>query len=285
MDIPKFWAESEVDAFDPAEKRVITSVWRWSDESEEAAQSKSDQAAKELKVRIEHGEPLQDKYSYGHYPVREEIISSHDEFSYVITRNLYGSFILNTQNVMFVDIDFEQRTHSSLFKELKGLFSRKKKAVSEDSQEAQAINQLKRWVHEDDKRGATVYRTYGGLRYMITHQTFEPSGREAEQILELLGCDPSYRVLCKVQNSFRARLTPKPWRFGMDRIPVRYPYRNENEKDLLAKWDMGYKEKLEKWSTCEYVLAIGNKVVHPKVVPVQKIHDRATNAHKKFPLA
>ncbi|MBM7839441.1 hypothetical protein JOC54_002721 [Alkalihalobacillus xiaoxiensis] len=285
MDIPKYWAESEIDTLDSTGKRVVTSVWRWSDVSEAEAQSHANKAAAALTSRIEQGEPLQNKYAYGHYPVREEIISSHDDLGYVITRNLYGSFILNSEDVMFVDIDFAQSSNASLLKGIKGLFSRKKKAASEGSNETEAINQLKRWVDGDAKRGATVYRTYGGLRYMMTHQTYDPSGQETEQILEELRCDPSYRVLCKVQNSFRARLTPKPWRFGMDRIPVRYPYRNEEERESLAKWDRNYKEKLEQWRTCEYVMTVGNKEVPPEIAPVQTMHDQATKAYEPFPLA
>lgn len=134
-----------MDTSDSTGKRVVTSVWRWSDESEAEAQTHADKAAAALTYRIEQGEPLQNKYAYGHYPVREEIISSQDDLGYVITRNLYGSFILNSEDVMFVDIDFNQTTDSSLLKGIKGLFSRKKKAASEDSNETEAINQLKRW--------------------------------------------------------------------------------------------------------------------------------------------
>ncbi|GAF12439.1 hypothetical protein JCM19045_1636 [Bacillus sp. JCM 19045] len=71
----------------------------------------------------------------------------------------------------------------------------------------------------------------------------------------------------------------------MDRIPVRYPYRNEEERESLAKWDRNYKEKLEQWRTCEYVIAVGNKEVHPEIAPVQTMHDQATKAYEPFPLA
>jgi len=55
-----------------------------------------------------------------------------------------------------------------------------------------------------------VYETAHGLRLLVESQTLSPAGGVFRHLAESLCCDPSYLHLCQQQNSYRARLTPKP---------------------------------------------------------------------------
>jgi hypothetical protein len=219
MHFPDYWVKADGEAKSPEGRTVHYSVWRWSDVSEDEAKKLADEAAEKMAQRIQAGETFPDQYNYGERPVREEVIREERDqqgnLMMAITRNIYGAYILNSDRAMFIDIDLEQPQpglNISLFSVLKRLFG-KKDEVSEqqDNPEQEAINSLKKWVSVNPGWGFRVYRTYAGLRYLVTHQTFDPEAIEVEQVLDALDSDPNYKTLCRVQKSFRARLTPKPW--------------------------------------------------------------------------
>ena len=289
MHFPKHWAKKEVQETGASNSQIASTVWRWSDHSLEEAQHLADQAASKLQDRIRAGEVLPDAYSYGDRPVREEVVYEHKDedgsIDFVITRNTYGSLVLNSAHVLFVDVDIDEPLKPSKARGfLKRLFRSEKKST-EPTAEDLATRRLEEWVSKDADRGARVYRTRGGLRYLITHQSFQPGEAESDQILEDLNSDPKYRKLCSIQKSFRARLTPKPWRCGMRRLPVRYPYLTSREKDVVHNWEEEYKQASSNWRTCEYVMSIGNDQTHPLVKAVVEMHDQMTETHKDLPLA
>ncbi|MDQ0207409.1 hypothetical protein [Alkalicoccobacillus murimartini] len=289
MHFPKYWAKAEVREASAFGKDMTSSVWRWSDHSIEEAQALADQAAKKLRERISSGETLPDAYSYGDRPVREEVIHEQKDENkitdFVITRTTYGSLVLNSPHTLFVDVDLDESPRpnkvSGFFKKL----FRSNEETTEPTAEEQAIGHLKGWVSEHSERGARVYRTRGGLRYLITHQPFKPGEAESDQVLEYLNSDPKYRRLCSIQKSFRARLTPKPWRCGTKRLPVRFPYNSDAEREALEGWEATYKNVSSGWRTCKYITSVGNTQIHPKVKAVQEMHDQMTETHKDLPLA
>lgn len=59
-----------------------------------------------------------------------------------------------------------------------------------------------------------VYRTRNGFRLLITGSGLLPGSAGSEELMRELGTDPLYTTLCRVHESYRARLTPKPWRVG-----------------------------------------------------------------------
>ena len=85
-----------------------------------------------------------------------------------------------------------------------------------------------------------VYRTHSGLRLLVTNQTFDPTSPETIQLLEEVGSDRLYIQLCKAQASFRARLTPKPWRCDTARPPVGYPRAGAADEQLHEAWLAAY---------------------------------------------
>jgi hypothetical protein len=130
-----------------------------------------------------------------------------------------------------------------------------------------------------------VYRTSAGLRYLVTHDTFAPGDAASEAAMKALGSDPAYIKLCKVRQSFRARLTPKPWRIGLPRPPHRFPYEGAGDEQEVRAWILRYDAASRAHATCHFVEAVGSGTVHPEVEPLLRLHDEHTRATSGLPLA
>lgn len=186
---------------------------------------------------------------------------------------------------MFVDVDITRPGPLQRFgRWLKGVFGSDGAEASADPEEV-ALERLRAWVAARSGWAVRVYRTRAGLRYLVTHAPFEPTGRETDDVMDHLDADPRYRALCRVQESFRARLTPKPWRCGGRRPPGRYPYDDPEEAAAMRAWVDRYAEACEGWSTCAFLEAVGTGEVHPAVEPVRRLHDEMTGVGTELPLA
>src|SRR5437588_8787138 len=112
MLVPKFWAEGRFQE-QSAERQITVHRFGWSDESQANAQAMADARAHEALARLLRGEKLPRRELKRAYngsegvPIREEIVASYGEV--VLTRNSYGAVCLNTPNVLFADIDFENQ--------------------------------------------------------------------------------------------------------------------------------------------------------------------------------
>lgn len=204
-----------------------------------------------------------------------------------LTRNVYGALVLNTARVMFIDIDFDLDEPGLVRRFLQWLghrFGRAEVPEAPDPME-DALARLRQWVELHSGWGVRTYRTRAGLRYLVTHGTFEPDGKEAEETMAYLGSDPRYRTLCRVQKSFRARLTPKPWRCGTRLPPARYPYGNAKARRAMERWRTKYDTSCRGWATCTFLGSVGSTDVHPEVEPVQRLHDKMTRVGTELPLA
>jgi hypothetical protein len=100
-----------------------------------------------------------------------------------------------------------------------------------------------------------------------------------------LDADRDFVRLCRTQESFRARLTPKPWRCGCARLPVRYPRERADDQRRFSEWLQGYEIACDAKATCRLVDEVGWHRVHPDVAPILKAHDRVTKADSTLPLA
>ena len=238
MHFPKFWAKGESGS---------AYCWRWSDVSQADAQTKADARAAELEQIIESGR-RPDRYGYSDRPLREQIIETQPGMA--ITRNAYGALVLNTDRAMFVDVDFP----------------------AAPSQEPRALDQL-RGLATQHGLGTRIYRTAGGLRGLVTSATFDPKAPATSQLLQSVGCDPLYIRLCQAQASFRARLTPKPWRLALRPPSVRWPFEDEDVEERFAEWQTGYDQKSRGTSVCAYVEQVGPQAVDAAVAPVVALHD------------
>jgi hypothetical protein len=111
LHIPIYWAQASRLIRLPDCKTYVRR-FGWSNTDAADAQTMADARLSEAIRRLQLGEELQIKelkkgYNGGDgVPIREEIVLIAGES--IITRNVYGALCLNTPNVMFVDIDFDE---------------------------------------------------------------------------------------------------------------------------------------------------------------------------------
>jgi hypothetical protein len=151
--------------------------------------------------------------------------------------------------------------------------------------QAAAIARLRQWVAQHPEWRVRVYRTHSGLRYLVTHAPFSPTDPDAQAAMQALGADPQYVKLCAVQKSFRARLTPKPWRIGMDSPPVTFPYESPDEEGRMRQWEVKYQNASQGRATAQFVEEMGGGGEHPDITAIRILHDEQTRATSGLPLA
>lgn len=91
--------------------------------------------------------------------------------------------------------------------------------------------------------------------------------------MNALGADTQYVQLCRSQACFRARLTPKPWRCGVPRPPVKFPYDSPAARAAFDQWLGDYEHGAAGFKTCELVREAGCPQVHDSVRSVLRWHD------------
>jgi hypothetical protein len=176
-----------------------------------------------------------------------------------ITVNGYGALVLNTARALFVDIDTSDD--------------------GEDPPVSEPPRQIGDALGRHEELRFRIYRTRGGWRLLCTNEPFDPASAEAESLLVDLGADPKYVVLCRVQRSFRARLTPKPWR-------ARYRPREIAPGEGVARADVQrYVDRTWRYATARHVGGAGRDETPLEVWPIVEYHDRWTQATSGKPLA
>lgn len=277
MHFARFWAYAREGDF---------ACWRWSDRSESDARDAAERAAHDLKARFVAGNFPDRASSYGYPtgPLREEIVEElaleDGRPTALISRNSLGCLVLNTKSVLFVDIDFEEE------KKAPSLFSRlfSKPASNTPARDA-AVARVSAELERRSSLGSRLYETKAGLRLLVTERTFEPKSSEVRSLFETLGADPLYARLCDTQESFRARLTPKPYRCGCASPIVRWPFRDESQRGEFQQWEKEYRGTSEAFATCRFLRSFGTPRVAPEIQPVLSIHDEMTKSSSTLPLA
>jgi hypothetical protein len=320
MLIPKYWAEAKL--FERRERKRFT-VRRqgWSDVSQEAAQAHAEERAREAMARILAGEDLprqERKTSYGveGVPIREEVVSWHGDSA--VTRNIYGARCLNTPKAFFVDVDFSLATGSCWinlviaialiwlsvkFLPLKALFITVPAAFTASvvvtagleslvislrgGKERIARRRIDRFLSSRDLWRWRLYRTPGGYRILILHRTFDPDDPEVDAVFNGLGADPVYAVMCKKQRCFRARVSPKPWRIGMQKMPPPRQIWPIPEIDMPARqaWIEEYERNSLGYASCKFEGEFGEGFVDPNIAQIQRLHDQLCQAESNLPTA
>lgn len=304
MKFPKYWARADGEARGRGREPVVVTVWRWSDTSQAEADGLAREAAQSLAERVAREGRWPEHYLYADRPLREEVLKEladeQGERTAVISRAAYGSLVLNAARVMFVDVDLPPPPRAGC---LGALFA-KRKAVEQaaawrDEHEKAELARLGEWIMRNRDWGVRIYRTFAGLRYMVTHGPMAADTDETRFALTELNADPLFIKLCHVQQCFRARLTPKPWRLApssarklapssarkLDRPPVRWPYLTEEAEATFRKWQAEYDAACANHATCALVGTLGTEGVHPHVVPILQLHDEMTRVAAQLALA
>jgi len=190
----------------------------------------------------------------------------------VITRNRYGAEVLNSTSCIFVDIDEPVFRIWQIFRRIRSK-EEKKRAILEF---------VGRRLKKPDLQGLgiRVYETHSGVRVIIEGKALDPKSKESKRLLRSFHADRLYSTLCRKQNCYRARLTPKPHRIKMKPIRLSYPY-EEKEKNRIEEWIREYDSKSQGFSTCRLVQTMGSHFASPVV----RYHDERTKAQSRLPLA
>ena len=252
MKLAKFWSRDTVE--------YAGEEWSargWSDESIAGAKAKAREIAHRLAERVVNDLDEQ-KYPYGERPLPEPTIRQFSGGVAVVTRNLYGVLVLNSDELMFVDIDREDGKPPNI-----------------DVERVASRHQL----------SGRYYQTAAGYRVVLTDRKFVPGSPESEALLKEFGADTMYTRLCRMQASFRARVTPKPWRCEFRRMNAIYPFDTPQAQREYEQWVAEYDRNARPYATCRLLTTFGNAPVLPPFEELIRYHDQESKADSGLPLA
>jgi hypothetical protein len=210
----------------------------------------------------------------------------------VITRNRLGCEILNVERVMFMDWDIDLKAH--LKTQTRGWLTRWRHALAGPSRseleaarrECKQIRyrQLRDQFKDLRMLSARLYETHNGFRAIVTSSLFDPAEEVAQALLREFACDPLYARLCKIQGTFRARLTPKYWRLGLP-----YPFLERHRSGFTPQVQSGWLERYDRASqnhaVCRFVAEFGREASDPVIREVIALHDLRCEAYSMLELA
>ena len=326
MIVPQYWAEAR-HRERVSGKQVTLRRFGWSDDSQAAAQEHAEARLREALEQHRAGRlpsRREAKVAYNGaegLPIREEILARNGDA--VLTRNGYGAQCINTPNVLFLDIDYPELSatvpcvaslvlFASMGGIVYGLVNRNWElagvAAGVLALIILGIGAYQRWYRPGlIRRGERtireriavfldsrpewrlrVYRTPNGFRLLAMHRTFEPRSQEVAEAFRELRVDPVYAIMCHNQNCFRARVSPKPWRMGMEERfrprPGVWPVKPE-WLPVRAAWVARYEELAKGYAACCFEEELGTGSVHPAALTVQSWHDELSRATSGLPLA
>lgn len=264
MRFAKYWAAARATARNDEDDEFAAFCWEWSNLSEEDARTKAEYRAQQVAARRARGEELR-RYGYGDRPLREEITdtltNTLGQTIGVVTRNRYGALVLNAAQALFIDLDFPTRVRGGAPKQ---------------TPLEMVQTRAQQWAQRHPELGVRFYRTHSGLRGLVTNKLFEPTESAAETLLREIESDPLYIRLCRQQASFRARLTPKPWRCEIRPPTEAYPFRDARTETVYRAWERRYDAQAAHYATCAFWQAFGPETLHPDIRPLVNYHDDVT---------
>jgi hypothetical protein len=264
MKIYRYWVLEKVRITVGREEKEIR-CWGGSFTSNEEARADALAKVAWVQKRVRGERPQADDYEAS---IREEILEEVRPDA-VVTRNRYGAKVLNVAKLMFLDIDHPPFNLLKMF------------AKRDVKTEAIALIEKFAALPKYQPLGFRIYETSKGIRAIVLGKDFEAKGPEAQSLMREFACDGLYTVLCRKQNCFRARLTPKPFRLKLPRFRFNYPYDPALQAEQ-TQWLKGYEEACKGFGTCRFIKAVGQPGFEG---PLVKYHDAETGAFRSDPLA
>jgi hypothetical protein len=285
MKIARFWERSEMEITSRDGNRFPISGWGWSETSREEALRRSRDSVQNISARLTSGAGFPDAYGYANRPRREEIVeeitNDDGELIAFITRNHYGSLVLNTARLMFIDVDVPvQPPGSGFIRFFKQLFGKPSPLPAEivRAKIADAAAKFPTLTFR-------VYRTLAGFRIAVVSKRISPKSAEAAELFQAFGADPLYVTLCSNQESFRARLTPKHWRCGIEKPPTEFPFETAQARTRIDIWKDAYDRGCSGFAACHLVEQIGSESATSENARLIRLHDSASKADSQLQLA
>lgn len=286
MHVPRYWEKHTATARNESGNQVQAACWGWSEHSPTEARKRALQAANRL-VEYLSGRGVQpNSYGYDERLPREEILEEFADESgqphAIVTRNAYGSLILNTRDLMFIDVDFQtSRPKRSLPGFLINLLGQSPPVNPEDT----VRDKVCAAAQKETGLGFRIYRTRNGYRVMVHSRPIPAASEESLRLLDAFNADPLYRRMCKNQACFRARLTPKAWRCQVAPPPSRFPFADTSQESAYRSWEQSYHHATDGYATCQYVETIGADTPDSSLVGLIDLHDKLSKASHNDPLA
>ncbi|QNF94435.1 hypothetical protein [Janibacter sp. YB324] len=265
--LPQHWQRASTEV-EHEGRRFPLRIWGWSVES---AADAAVRARHRLSVAVE--QLTRGRQGFDYYPrspLREEVLhevrADDGTLLGVVTRNRMGVDVLNTDEVLVADVDLPA--------------PRRKLFRTVEPDPGPALERIARWAAAHPDLGVRTYRTAAGLRVIITGL---PSGPPDLEVLVALGSDDLYVRLCGLHETSRARLTPKPYRVGLPRIPVGWPYVDGMDR-VAENWLSRYTRACSGHAVCE-LLSVTGPLPDRAPGALVDLHDRVTLASSGLPLA
>lgn len=270
MEFYRYWTAVE-ETFEDAEgKQRLRRAYGYSNEdlahALEVAQERASHFVNHPDLR---GTRRTDEYYPTDRAIREQIIEEFhdgDQRMVVISRNSYGCLVLNTPDVFFADVDLPLPGGC-----LGALFGASGTKTSDF--EKRLLDNMGQVVGRHQEIGLRLYRTAQGYRIAVTSDVIPATEARSMKLLDELEADRTYVSLCRSQDCYRARLSPKPWRCGIEKPPARFPFLGPGDEAKFEQWRNQYEAKSHEWATCAIVGNLGSQRMHPRVESVLKLHD------------
>ena len=242
-------------------------VYGKSNVSEEDAQRDALQTLEHLQQRFYGKEDALADYEAA---IREEIVQEVDPRN-IITRNRYGALVLNSENTVMIDIDTVAMNLWQRWIKWRG---KSKKMMMQAAIEA--AMQTLAYRHLSYR----LYETAQGMRLLVFGQQIEAASNEAAQLMQHFQADPHYSRLCRIQECYRARLSPKPHRIGMSSLRQGWPV-DQEQLQTRQEWIKKYLTHSQPYAVCRFIQSYG--AAHETLVV--QLHDEQCQAHSNLPLA
>ena len=285
MKIARYWEST----YEPAQfndgKPARVKGWGWSETSPEEALQRARAAAKRSAQWLATGSAQAQDYAEYDRPPREEILreiqNENGEVIATITRNSYGTQVINAARLVFIDVDIPRESGmNSLTGGLKKLFGKPVETAEE-----KVRKRIEAAAHALPQYTFRLYRTAAGFRCMITNVALDTRDARRSGLLETFGADALYLQLCWNQECYRARLTPKPWRVGVQRPPSRFPWLTPEEEQKYRLWQRDYEGRLAGYAVCRFETQYGRELPARELEPLIALHDEMTGASSGLQLA
>lgn len=278
MKIAKYWYKENQLAKDGENNEFNLICWAGSDISEEDAKQKASIKMHNWIERLGKNKQLGEyEYQTGTGFIREqlleEIYDDNQQLIAAITRNRYGALVLNTDAVVIADVDTPSKTFIEFFINL----------VKKVDKPAQCLARIQAAHKKYPDLNFIIYQTFAGFRVIITGLSYQDEAR-TRSLFAALYTDKLYARLCNVQQCFRARLTPKPWRCQSPNPPHRFPY-STDQQSAFNDWLAGYEKNSAKYAVCYKLMQLGKHSIAFDVEKVIARHDDYVLQRGHKPLA